>query len=415
MYRNERRHAFSARETRSRIPLIRLSDPPDVANQHRNLLENDLEKSHVIHFLVFLCADVSLYSTVVSREDHDLSMSPSLQYINALLLAQQNLYRFGGPIVVFIGTINALLGLVVFTQKSLRKSPCSIYFIAYNIAILFLIGGSFLPITLEIGYRIVPPSYNIILCRLRLFTTFLFNCLCPYYLLLASIDRVLVTSPNARTRQLSTHRLAYGTIIVGTIVWMIFLCHLFVFARIVYFAQNLPICYPQLGWYLKFISGISLTKEISIPLLMIIFGLWSIKHIRHVRRVTIHSTTGSNSAKTTTVSGNSMHSKDRQLVIMLLTDCSIYIIFSCILAIQLMYEQITSDRLKSYEGREIERLLKSVAMFTAHLPFCLTSYVNLIVSKTFRREVKEHLFWKRSIYHRRSQRTGANIQAISVG
>jgi hypothetical protein len=53
---------------------------------------------------------------------------------------------------------------------------------------------------------------------------------------------------------------------------------------------------------------------------------------------------------------------------------------------------------KTLEASYIEGFVKSVAMFTAHIPFCITSYANLLVSKAFRKEVKDLLLWKRVIY-----------------
>lgn len=329
----------------------------------------------------------------------DMSLSPaSIEYILSLTAAQKNLFRFGGPIFVFIGTVSSILGLFVFTQKGLRKSPCSIYFTAYNTTSLILIYTSFLPITLEIGYNITPTIYSLFLCRLRLYTTFLFNCLCPFYLLLASVDRVLITSRNARTRQKSTHHLAYLSILIGTICWIIGLSHVLVFSNIIPLETGELICYLQLGWYSMAIGYGSLVKEILIPLLMAIFGLWSIRNIRTIRRVTTASTSTSGIGNNqTTIGLNSSRSKDRQLILILLVDITIYIFFSLILAVTLMYEQITLHKPKTTEVFFIETFIKSVAMFTAHIPFCIHSYANLLVSKTFRKEVKGLLLCKRVI------------------
>jgi len=321
----------------------------------------------------------------------------SIAYMESLETVQKNLFRFGGPIFIFIGTVSGILGLIVFTQKGLRRSPCSIYFIAYNITILILIYASLLPITLEIGYNITPTTYNLTLCRLRLFTTFLLNCLCPFYLLLAAVDRVLVTSPNARTRQRSTHRLAYLSIIIGTICWIFGSSHALIFSNIIPLGTGL-ICYLQLGWYSMAVGYASLIKEILIPLLMTIFGSWSIKNIRNVHRVVVASTSTSGIGNPTANSLNSSHSKDRQLILMLLVDIMIYILFSLPISITLMYEQITLKRTKTFEVFQIETFVKTVAMLTAHIPFCITSYANLLVSQTFRKEVKDLLLWRRVIY-----------------
>jgi hypothetical protein len=321
----------------------------------------------------------------------------SIDYIESLKAAQKNLYRYGGPVFVVIGTVSGILDLIVFTQKSLRKNPCSIYFTAYNIAVLFLIYTSFLPLTLEIGYNIIPATYNLFLCRLRLYTTFLFNCLCPFYFILASFDRVIVTSPHARTRRKSTDRLAYRSIVIGTLCWISGLCHVLIFSDIIQLITGDFVCYVQLGWYSMAISYGSLIKEILIPLLMIIFGLWSIRNIRNVRRTALAPSSISEVGNQGGTSLNSVRSRDRQLILMLLVDITIHIFFSFIMAISLMYEQITWNRVKTVEGFYIEMLIKSVAMFTAHVPFCINSYANLLVSKAFRREVKELLLWKRVI------------------
>jgi hypothetical protein len=326
------------------------------------------------------------------------SLQPSsIAYIESLKTAQKNLFRFGGPIFILIGTVSGILGLIVFTQKGLRRSPCSIYFTAYNFTILILIYASFLPITLEIGYSITPTVYNLFLCRLRLFTTFLLDCICPFYLLLASIDRVLVTSPNALTRQRSTHRLAYRSIIIGTICWIFGLSHVLVFSDIIPIANEF-ICYLKLGWYSMAIGYGSLAKEIIIPLLLAIFGLWSIKNIRNVHRVAVGSNSTSGIGNPTVNGLNTSRSKDRQLILMLLVDITIYIFFSLIMSITLMYEQVTLNRPKTDEVFQIGIFVKTVSMFTVHIPFCINSYANLLVSKTFRKEVKELLLWQRVIY-----------------
>jgi len=331
------------------------------------------------------------------------SVDDIFAFIFSVQIGQKNFFRFAGPIFIFIGTLSGILSLFVFTQKGLRKSPCSIYFIAYNISTLVLIYISFLPIILEIGYELTPTTYNLFLCRLRLYTTFLMNCLCPFYLLLASVDRTLVTSPNARTRQRSTHRLAYQSIVIGTIIWIIGLSHVLVFSDLIRIETGNTICYVQLGWYSAAITYGSLIKEILIPSLMIIFGLTSIRNIRHVRINILTTTTASisyypNHTGNNNTNLNSARAKDRQLILMLLVDITIYVFFSLIMAVTLMYEQITRDKRKTLEKLHIELLIKSIAMFAAHIPFCINSYANLLVSKTFRKEVKELFVCKKIVY-----------------
>ncbi len=112
-------------------------------------------------------------------------MSSEYSFIAWLVSIQTNLYRFGGPVLMGVGTI---LSVIVFTKKNQRKNPCSIYLAAFNISNLLLIFTSILFLTLVNGYNIDPTLYNLSFCHFRLYTQLLFDILNPSYLILASID-----------------------------------------------------------------------------------------------------------------------------------------------------------------------------------------------------------------------------------
>ena len=154
-----------------------------------------------------------------------LSMSSPTDTLAALSSVQYYLFRFACPIVMLLGSIGGIINLMVFIQKILRKNSCSIYFIAYNIVNIIYIYAAPFYATLNIGYNIDASIQNLVLCRLRLYTTVLFNCLCSFYLVLAAIDRVLITSSNVRTWQRSTLRMAYIYVIGGIIFWVLFHSH----------------------------------------------------------------------------------------------------------------------------------------------------------------------------------------------
>ncbi|CAF1152433.1 unnamed protein product [Rotaria sordida] len=308
--------------------------------------------------------------------------------------AQKYLYQFGCPILMFIGTVSCIINLIVFTQKILRKNPCSIYFIAYNVANFIYIYSSLLALTLSVGYSIDASVYNLIICRLRLYTVTLFNILSPFYIILASIDRILITSSNALTRQRSTRRLAYLCIIIGTLFWALFHIHALIASSITQLAPNTFLCYFQPGVHLIFVSYYALIKETSSLSLMIICGLWSIKNIRSMGRVRMIVNT-SVSKTTTGGSIQSNSSKDQQLMFMLLMDIIIYASFSFVFVIYLMYQQTTQNYIKNAERIQIETCIRNICLFSAGIPFCTSCYANLIVSKTFRSEAKKAISWKR--------------------
>ncbi|UJR18255.1 hypothetical protein I4U23_005158 [Adineta vaga] len=312
-------------------------------------------------------------------------MSSSTNILATMQLAQKYLYQFGSALLIFIGTIGCILNLLVFNQKNLRKSPCSIYFIAHNFANFVFIYFSLVPSTLNLGYGIDISTRHIVICRVRLYITILSNVVSPLYLVFASIDRVLITSPNALTRRRSTRRFACICIIIGTLFWTFLHAPILVFANIIQIGPNAFICYFQSSVYLSFISYTSLFRATSALSLMMICGIWSIKNIRGLQQVrpaaSLSATLGSNQ--------HSHSSKDHQLFLILLIDIIIYALFSFAFAFYLIYQQITQNDVKNAERTQLETISSNICQFSGTIPFCISCYANFIISKTFRNEVKK--------------------------
>ncbi|CAF0998450.1 unnamed protein product [Rotaria sordida] len=241
------------------------------------------------------------------------SQSPSTDVSTTLESTATYLYRFGGLILVIFGSISCILNIIVFSQRSLRKNPCSTCLVVENIFNLLFINSLLLSITLEVGYNVYFTSTNIVLCRLCYYTSLFSNVLSSFCLILASIDRVFITSSNASTRQRSTLRFTYFCIIGGTIFWMLFHSPSLAFTNITQIGDNIYICFYQMGFYLTFISFYSIIKESSSTLSLLICGIWAVKNIRRLRRVTF-STASSNNGNARVVGSHIIHSKDRQFV-----------------------------------------------------------------------------------------------------
>jgi len=118
-----------------------------------------------------------------------------------------------------------------------------------------------------------------------------------------------------------------------------------------------------------------------------------VKNVRTVGRVApILALSGSRAAVTGGM--NSPQSKDRQLIRILLVDILVYIIFSLMISVVLMYQQITQYELETVVQADIDAFLASTGIFSAYIPFCIGCYTNSLVSTTFRREVKNVLMCK---------------------
>ncbi|CAF3538772.1 unnamed protein product [Rotaria sp. Silwood1] len=280
-----------------------------------------------------------------------------------LYTIQRNLFRFGGPLLIAIGSISCIINLLVFTKDTLRKNPCTIYFISVNIInfLYFYLGLLFT--TFAAGYDIDPSSNNIIFCRFRYYIALVLACWESSCLILASIDRILITSPNARTRKHSTRRLATISMISIGLFWVIFHIHAWIFMEILQFAPNYFVCFYQPGTYMTFMSYNSLVINGALPpLLMTIFAFWTVKNIRQVRHGRHHS----NSTYTgTTVIGRSyaLQSKDQQMIRMLLVNIIIFIICKCPVTIFYIYQQCTERENKSAEQQIIEQSILQTTYF----------------------------------------------------
>jgi hypothetical protein len=80
--------------------------------------------------------------------------------------------RWGSPSIFLFGLISNTLNIYVFTRLSLRRNPCSMYFLSSSITALAytLIN---LPLrTLQYGYKIDPTSYLLSFCKIKYFFTY---------------------------------------------------------------------------------------------------------------------------------------------------------------------------------------------------------------------------------------------------
>ena len=321
-------------------------------------------------------------------------MSSDYDYVLWLISIQTNLYKYGGTILMGVGTISCILCLIVFTKKELRKNPCSVYLTAYNTSNLFMIYTAVLMATLANGFAIDPSVYNLSFCRFRYYVMFLFDILSPSYLILASVDRILITSRNARTRQRSTLRFAFICISIVSLFWILIHVHALVLPSFQTVPPGVTICYFQPGLHLIIIGYyILIIKGILVPLLMIILGIWTVRNVQsltHVTPVSVASTTRTVATRNV----RQGHSKDRQLLQILLMDIIIYVIFNIMIAVVFLYNQFNEEQGTTYVGTVFQIFLVNVGIFSIYIPYCISCYTNLLASKTFRHEMKNVLMCK---------------------
>jgi hypothetical protein len=241
---------------------------------------------------------------------------------------------------------------------------------------------------LENAYEINPGANNIVYCRCIYYVDLIVACLGPSYLIVASIDRMLVTSRNAGTRKRSTRRLVIVCLISLAFFWTVFHIHALIYIQIFQIGPDTFLCTFQPGAYTAFITYYSLfLVGILPPLLMAIFGYRTVKNIRQVRHA-INRSHASTIETATVGRAYTVQSKDRQLIRMLLMEIFIYIISRFPATIFLIYQQITQYETKSTDRITIEQFIQTATYFMGFIDSSVSCYTNMLVSKSFRAGLK---------------------------
>ena len=137
------------------------------------------------------------------------------------------------------------------------------------------------------------------------------------FVVLASIDRLMLSSRSVKVRRWSHPRIAYRLIAGVTLFWMLFSIHILIGVTILPEPTG-PFCYIQPGPYTLFTTLYSIIINYSLPpILMIIFGLLTIANVRQAKR----------QARPIAVGGYTQR-KDRHLLRMLLLQVSSNVIFT---------------------------------------------------------------------------------------
>jgi hypothetical protein len=169
---------------------------------------------------------------------------------------------------------------------------------------------------------------------------------------------------------------------------MLFHSPALIFMTITQIDENISICSYHVGFYLTFIGYYSIIKESSSILLLLIFGLRTVKNIRRLRRVSLPRVTLQSGITRQSVP-YVIQPKDRQFVTMIFIDIISYTIFCSTAAMFYTQQQITQYQNKSIEQIEIETFIKRLTVIWIRIPYSTTCYTNLLVSKTYRDTIKK--------------------------
>ena len=323
-------------------------------------------------------------------------MSSNATLVMSLNNISNNLNQYLGIFIFLFGCIGNILNILVLSQRTFRSNPCALLFLASSISNLI---GIIFGLTSRIlaGWNLDPTNTLDWLCKLRVIVAFPARTAAYWFIMLAAVDRWLVSSVHARHRQLSTVRNARR----GGMVVILFSIIVYIHAPICYeiAPNNFPLqCFGKTK--LCRISVDLVYGLITIALPIILMGIFSFKAILNLRRMkkrihpthieTIHESTG-----TRTTLGRRANTTDR-LFIMLSAQIILFTILTFPFAIQRIYATATMNNRKSDLQSAIENLVYSLLLllnFLAHgIPFYIYTLTGGNVFRTALWNVVSRLF-----------------------
>ncbi|CAF3306960.1 unnamed protein product [Rotaria sp. Silwood2] len=294
------------------------------------------------------------------------------------------LYRYVTLILYLLGNIGSLLTALIFFKKTWKKNVCVFYFLNCLVVNFAYINTTMLGSSFTFGFKIHTENSNVVLCKIFYYLSYLFSVLLPNILILASIDRLLISSQNIDTRLYSSKRLAYFLISVSTTFWIIFYIHVLIKIGVRRIDSSGFTCYYDTsGFYFEFISYSTLIIAVGLALVLIILSILAFKNVRQLQAI----------PRQQRQQLRIMHKKDFQLLFCLYVHDIVYIIFNVFVAAYYVYVAATKDQIRTSFHQTIDNFLSGFGTFIHHIPYCASFFIFISVSKAFRQEMKR-LFYK---------------------
>ena len=302
----------------------------------------------------------------------------------SLIKITAGLYQYIGIPLYVAGNIGNMLTLLMFSQKTWRKNVCVFYFLICLLLDSIYLNSSVLGSIFIYGFSIDLTSSRVILCKISKYVTFVLPTMSATILLLASIDRLLISSQNVETRLYSSRRLAYLMISTSTSVWLIYFIHILIKFEIRQFGPFISVClFNTIDLYPTFLTYSILVINVMLFVLMILLSILSFQNVRRIRSI----------PRRQRQTIRTMRKKDFQLLRCLFAKDIIYIVFNSVYFSYIIYKAIPKSQTQTTLEQNRDAFIFNVASLLCHFPSAMSFYTYLIISKAFRQSIKR-LIWK---------------------
>jgi hypothetical protein len=333
-----------------------------------------------------------------------MSNSTTAPLVSTLATIQHRMPFIIAPILLVFGSGGNILNTLIFLQKPLRSSSCSMYMMAayllYTSVLCFYMSTTLYALT-----HTDPLTYSEPFCKIRQYLIASILGMARCCVGMACVDRYAISSQNVHTRAFGRPRIARYAITIIIVIWLILPIHLVIFNTI----KNGQCLMP--GFYPYFFDVYTIiTAAIIPPSMMITFSILAAKNIRQLRRRIQPLHVDRNHI---TNVNTSIHLKqhDYQLLKMLIIDVTVYCISVAPSPIYYTYAAITLKATKSAEQVAWQNFFYYVVAQFLYIAASTSFYTNLLVSKPFRKEFRS--FLNRYILNRRQLIANSSTNKIN--
>ncbi|CAF1211374.1 unnamed protein product [Adineta steineri] len=296
---------------------------------------------------------------------------------STLAIVQTKLNLYGYSVFMVLGTIgNAFIALLFNKQ---HQNACAIY-LKYS-AILNAIYLIYFEVI-----ELIPVDYTdgtvkaIILCKIITYIPNFLGQITKTLVIMACIDRYLITSDRVSFRAFSTPKRAKFILIFTSIFWLIFASHVLIMQTII----NGQCVRP--GIYLPIYTFYAILFIATGPTIILsIFGYLAYRNMRKMQ-VRIQPIVNHTMDQT-----HFIRRKDRDLLIIVIAEVFVYLILTMLLPIILIEMTISQYVIqnKSIQYLQTEIFINNFAIFLLYVICAIPFYIYLISSKAFRRDFKQ--------------------------
>jgi hypothetical protein len=296
---------------------------------------------------------------------------------STLTTIANELTLYGGPICVILGNIGNVFIAIIFSRQ--RQSACAVYLVSsavansvyltfYSIASIFIL------------YYPDRTIRTIIFCKIYTYIQNFVGQVPKMMLILACIDRFLITNIRASFRAFSTTKRAKYLIFFSIIFWSLFTIHAPIMITVINGQCTSSGVYKTI-YYVYLITVVTVIPIITLT----IFGYLTYRNMRQMQnrvQPVVQNRINANIP---------IRRRDRNLLILVIAEVVTYVLTTTLPALVVLEFVITQYVMpnKSFQYFQIEIFISNIATFLLSINSAAPFYTYFISSKSFRQDFKQ--------------------------